>query len=210
MSLHDIFIGVILCRARNIKTAALFANWLAPKKGEIFSLIYLFGLFCAYDIPHNYVIPRAMPPSDETLFQYQIFYCSTAWIPLLIHSMLYCSTIRCSSVPPYLFHCSTIRRSTVPPSLFHCCTIRWSNVPPSLFHSSTIGCSTVPPLDVLLFHHRMFNCFTIRCSTVLQSDPLFHHQMFDCSTIRCFTVPPSLFQCSTVLVLNHLCSTVPP
>ena len=187
MSLHDIFIGVILCRARNIKTAALFANWLASKKGEIFSLIYLFGLFCAYDIPHNYVIPRAMPPSDETLFQYQIFYCSTAWIPLLIHSMLYCSTIRCS----------TITRSTVPPSLFHCCTIRWSNVPPSLFHSSTIGCSTVPPLDVLLFHHRMFNSFTIRCSTVLQS-------LFHCSTIRCLTVPQS-----DVLLSHHLCSSVP-
>ena len=33
---------VIVCRARNIKTAAAFANWLAPKKGALFSLIYFF------------------------------------------------------------------------------------------------------------------------------------------------------------------------
>ena len=37
-----------------------------------------------------------------------------------------------------------------------------------------------------------------------------HHQMFDCSTIRCSTVPTSPFLCSTVLLFNHLCSTVPP
>ena len=33
-------------------------NWLAPKKGAIFSLIYFFWI---YYIPHNYVIPQAMP-----------------------------------------------------------------------------------------------------------------------------------------------------
>ena len=31
------------------------------QKGGNFQLIYFFGLFCAYDILHNYVIPRAMP-----------------------------------------------------------------------------------------------------------------------------------------------------
>ena len=36
-------------------------NWLAPKKGAIFSLIYFFESFCLYYIPHNYVIPQAMP-----------------------------------------------------------------------------------------------------------------------------------------------------
>ena len=51
----------IVCRACNIKTAAVFANWLAPKNGALFSLIYFFGSFCVYYILHNYVIPQAMP-----------------------------------------------------------------------------------------------------------------------------------------------------
>ena len=75
-----------------------------------------------------------------------------------------------------------------------------------MFHCSTIWCSTVPPSDVLLFHHQMFHCSTIRCSTVPPSDvPLFHHQMFPCSTIRCSTFKPS-----DVPLFYHLCSTVPP
>ena len=45
----------------NIKTAAAFSNWLASKKGTLFSLIYFLGSFCIYYIPHNYVIPQAMP-----------------------------------------------------------------------------------------------------------------------------------------------------
>jgi len=36
---------------------AVFANWLAPKKWRTFH----FGSFCVYYIPHNYVIPQAMP-----------------------------------------------------------------------------------------------------------------------------------------------------
>ena len=48
---------VIVCRARNIKTAAVFADGLAPKKGVRFSLIYFFGSFVYY-IPHDYVIPQ--------------------------------------------------------------------------------------------------------------------------------------------------------
>ena len=46
--------------ARNIKKR-LLVSWLAPKKGAIFSLIYFFKSFCIYYIPHNYVIPQAMP-----------------------------------------------------------------------------------------------------------------------------------------------------
>ena len=38
----------------------LLENWLAPKKGAIFSFIYFFKSFCIYYIPHNYVIPQAM------------------------------------------------------------------------------------------------------------------------------------------------------
>ena len=34
---------------------------IGAKKGGNFQLIYFFGLFCAYDILHNYVIPWAMP-----------------------------------------------------------------------------------------------------------------------------------------------------
>ena len=45
----------------NIKTVTTFADWLAPKKGALFSLIYFFGSFCIYCIPHNYVIPQTMP-----------------------------------------------------------------------------------------------------------------------------------------------------
>ena len=48
------------CWARNIKKAAA-CEWLAPKKGAIFSLIYFFESFCLYHIPHDYVIPQAMP-----------------------------------------------------------------------------------------------------------------------------------------------------
>ena len=55
------FVAVWLSSYVNIKTAAAFANWLAPKKDALFSLIYFFGSFCIYYIPHNYTIPQAMP-----------------------------------------------------------------------------------------------------------------------------------------------------
>ena len=55
------FVAFWLSSYVNIKTAAAFATWLAPKKDALFSLIYLFGSFCIYYIPHNYVIPQAMP-----------------------------------------------------------------------------------------------------------------------------------------------------
>ena len=48
----------------------------------------------------------------------------------------------------------------------------------------------------------MLDCFAV-CV------PLFDNQMCDCSTIKCSTVQPSLFHCSTVLLFNHLCSTLP-
>ena len=48
-------------RARKIKKVANFANWLAPKKGTLCSLIYFFQSFSIYYIPHDYVTPQAMP-----------------------------------------------------------------------------------------------------------------------------------------------------
>ena len=65
------FVAFWLSSYVNIKTAAAFANWLAPKKGALFSLIYFFGSFCIYYIPHNYVIPQAMPhaiPQTHSVF----------------------------------------------------------------------------------------------------------------------------------------------
>ena len=52
---------VIVCRACNLKTVDAFAqiDW-HPKNGALFSLIYFFGSFYVYYIPHNYVIPQAM------------------------------------------------------------------------------------------------------------------------------------------------------
>ena len=55
------FVAFWLSSYVNIKTAAAFANWLAPKKDALFSLIYFFGSFCIYYISHNYVIPQAIP-----------------------------------------------------------------------------------------------------------------------------------------------------
>ena len=55
------FVAVWLSSYVNIKTAAAFANWLAPKKDALFSLSYFFGSFCIYYVTHNYVIPQAMP-----------------------------------------------------------------------------------------------------------------------------------------------------
>ena len=93
MSFRSFFI-VIVCRARNINTAAEFANWLGQKKEALFSLIYFFGSSCVYYIrvpiwctisliflifahfgvyyiPHNNVIPQAMPhaiPQTHSVF----------------------------------------------------------------------------------------------------------------------------------------------
>ena len=55
------FVAFWLSSYVSIKTAAAFANWMAPKKDELFGLIYFFVSFCIYYIPHNYVIPQAMP-----------------------------------------------------------------------------------------------------------------------------------------------------
>ena len=68
------FLIVIVCRARNVKTAAAFANWLAPKKGALFSLISFFASFCVYYIPFNYVIPQAMPWPHAIPQTHSIFY----------------------------------------------------------------------------------------------------------------------------------------
>ena len=50
-------------RARNIKKAAAFDNWLAPKNDALFNEFdyYFFETFCIYYIPQNYVIQQAMP-----------------------------------------------------------------------------------------------------------------------------------------------------
>ena len=64
------FVAFWLSSYVNIKTAAAFANWLAPKKGAVFSLIYFFGsICCIYYIPHNYVILQAMPHAIPQLIQ---------------------------------------------------------------------------------------------------------------------------------------------
>ena len=56
--------------ARNIKQPAACAL-IGAKKGAIFTLIYFFESFCIYYIPHNYVIPQAMPhaiPQTDSAF----------------------------------------------------------------------------------------------------------------------------------------------
>ena len=55
------FLGFLLSSYVEPDTENAFANWLAPKKGALFSIIHFFGSFCVYYIPHNYVIPQAMP-----------------------------------------------------------------------------------------------------------------------------------------------------
>ena len=44
-----------------IKASRIFVAEQKAKQGAIFSLIYFFKSFCLYYIPHNYVIPQAMP-----------------------------------------------------------------------------------------------------------------------------------------------------
>ena len=54
------FLIVIVVKPATLKKQ-LLVNWLAPKKGAIFRLIYFFKPFCICYIPHNYVISQAMP-----------------------------------------------------------------------------------------------------------------------------------------------------
>ena len=73
------FLIVIVVKHATLKKQ-LLENWLAPKKGAIFSLIYFFKSFCIYYIPHNYVIPQAMPhaiPQTHSSF-YPLRFCKTA------------------------------------------------------------------------------------------------------------------------------------
>ena len=65
---------VIVCRARNTKAAAAFADELAPKKGVRFSLIYFFRSFVYY-IPHDYVIPQLfhMPQTHSAFYPHRFF-----------------------------------------------------------------------------------------------------------------------------------------
>ena len=66
-------------QARNIKKAAAW-ELIGAKKGAIFSLIYFFKSSCIYYIPHNYVIPQAMPhaiPQTHSSF-YPLRFCKTA------------------------------------------------------------------------------------------------------------------------------------
>ena len=80
-----------LCRARNIRTAAAFANLLAPKKGALFNLIYFFGSFWVYYIPHNYVIPQAMPyaisQTHSPFYLHRSETCKTLHLCLLSNSI---------------------------------------------------------------------------------------------------------------------------
>ena len=88
------FVAFWLSSHVNIKTAAAFADWLAPKKGALFSLIYFFGSFCIYYIPHNYVIPQAMPhaiPQTHSAFyphrvKFCLFACS--FLLIVLHGVL--------------------------------------------------------------------------------------------------------------------------
>ena len=79
MSLRNFFISAILCRARNIKLEQrlrLQIDW-RQKRAAFLSLIYFFGSFCVYDIPHNYVIPQAMPhatPQTHAAFTLTVFF----------------------------------------------------------------------------------------------------------------------------------------
>ena len=110
---------------------------------------------------------------------------------LFHHQMFDCCTISvllfhhdCFAVPLFyyqMFYCCTI--------MFHCSIIRYSSAAPSLLYGSIIS--------VPLLHYQMFYCSTIRCSIVPPS-------ALHCSTISWSTVPPS-----DVLLVHHLCSTVP-
>ena len=78
----------------NIKTAAAFPNWLAQKKGALFSLIYFFGSFCIYYIPHNYVIPQAMPPAipqtHSVFYPHRVKFClfACSFLLIVLHGVL--------------------------------------------------------------------------------------------------------------------------
>ena len=65
------FVAFWLSSYVNIKTAAAFANWLAPKKDALFSIIYFFGSFCIYYIPHNYIIPQAIPQTHSASYPHR-------------------------------------------------------------------------------------------------------------------------------------------
>ena len=54
------FLIVIVIEHATLKKR-LPINLLAPTKGAIFSFSYFFKSFCLYYVPHNYVIPQAMP-----------------------------------------------------------------------------------------------------------------------------------------------------
>ena len=58
--------------ARKIKQPASYAcAFIGSEKGAIFTLISFFESFCIYYIPHNYVIPQAMPhaiPQTDSAF----------------------------------------------------------------------------------------------------------------------------------------------
>ena len=74
--------------ACNIKKAAAFANWSAPKKGALFSLIYCFESFCIYYIPHNYFIPQTMPHANPQTHSSLHSPISNYWLASLWHNRL--------------------------------------------------------------------------------------------------------------------------
>ena len=49
------------CHPRPQHQNAAVCELIGAKKDAIFSFIYFFKSFCIYYIPHNYVIPQAMP-----------------------------------------------------------------------------------------------------------------------------------------------------
>ena len=59
--IRESFLALIVIVVEPAIKKRLLVNWLASKKGAIFTLIYFFKSFCIYYIPPNYVIPQAMP-----------------------------------------------------------------------------------------------------------------------------------------------------
>ena len=59
--IRESFLALIVIVVEPAIKKRLLVNWLASKKGAIFTLIYFFKSFCIYYNPPNYVIPQAMP-----------------------------------------------------------------------------------------------------------------------------------------------------
>ena len=98
---------------------------IGAKKGALFSLIYFFGSFCVYYIPHNYVIPQpmphAIPQTHSSSYPYRTLptmHCRSqhCWELLHLFSPLPTRTQQLPTYPP------TSRSATRIPFSFLCLT----------------------------------------------------------------------------------------